>query len=101
MLKQVKEFQSRMAEIQAELESKRFTADSGGGAVSVTVDGKGTLVDVKIAASATADVELLEDLVKSAVSAAVRKSQEAMQQEMAKLTGGMNIPGITEMLGGQ
>jgi DNA-binding YbaB/EbfC family protein len=99
-LKQAKELQSRMAEVQAELASKRFVADSGGGAVAVTVDGKGTVINVKIDPTATADVELLEDLVKAAVCAAVRKSQEAMQEELSKLTGGFNIPGLSEMLGG-
>jgi DNA-binding YbaB/EbfC family protein len=101
MLKQVKEFQSRMGEIQAALEASRFTADAGAGAVTVTVDGKGTVVDVRISLSATGDVELLEDLVKASVCAAVRKAQEAMQSEMSKLTGGLNIPGLSAMLGGQ
>lgn len=101
VLKQAKELQSRVGEVQAELAAKRFTADAGGGAVTVTVDGKGTLVDVKIDPSATGDVELLEDLIKAAVCAAMGKSQDAMKQEMAKLTGGLNIPGLNEMLGGQ
>ena len=101
VLKQAKELQSRVGEVQAELATKRFTADAGGGAVTVTVDGKGTVVDVKIAPSATGDVELLEDLIKAAVCAAMGKSQDAMKQEMAKLTGGLNIPGLSEMLGGQ
>ena len=101
VLKQAKELQSRVGEVQAELAAKRFTADAGGGAVTVTVDGKGTVVDVKIAPSATGDVELLEDLIKAAVCAAMGKSQDAMKQEMAKLTGGLNIPGLSEMLGGQ
>ena len=101
MLKQAKEFQEKLAGIRAELESRRYTADAGGGAVAVTVDGKGTVVTVKIEPAATGDVELLEDLVKAAVGAAVSRAQEAMQQEMQQLTGGLNIPGLTDMLGGR
>jgi len=98
-LKQAKAIQSRMGEMQTELAARRFTAETGGGAVAATVDGRGTLVDLKIAPSATGDVELLEDLVKAAVCAAVTRAQEAMQQELARLTGGLNIPGLGEMFG--
>ncbi len=100
ILKHAKEFQEKVAQMRAELESRRYSADAGGGAVAVTVDGKGSVIRVKIEPSATADVELLEDLVKAAVCAAVTKAQDAMQQEMRQLTGGLNIPGLTDMLGG-
>jgi nucleoid-associated protein EbfC len=100
LFKQAKEMQSRMAEIQAEILAKRFDSESGGGAVKVTVDGKGTLVDIKIQPDATSDVELLEDMIKGAVAAASVKAQAAAKEEMAKLTGGLNIPGLSEMLGG-
>ena len=101
LLKSAKEFQGKMAKIQEELAGRRYEAEAGGGAVRATVDGKGTLVDIRIESQATGDVELLEDLVKAAVGAAVKKSQEAMQQQMASLTGGLNIPGLTDMLGGR
>lgn len=100
MLKQAKEFQEKLTQVRAELESRRYTSDAGGGAVIVTVDGKGSVIRVKIEPTATGDVELLEDLVKAAVCAAVTKAQSAMQQEMQQLTGGLNIPGLTDMLGG-
>ncbi|MHC4063787.1 MAG: YbaB/EbfC family nucleoid-associated protein [Planctomycetota bacterium] len=100
LLKQAKEMKGRMEEIQAELAASRHTADAGAGAVAATVDGKGALVDIKIQSAATQDVELLEDLIKAAVGAAVKKSQQQMQEQMTKLTGGMNIPGLTDMLGG-
>ncbi|MBU0717910.1 MAG: YbaB/EbfC family nucleoid-associated protein [Planctomycetes bacterium] len=100
MLKSAKEMQGRMAKLQAELASRRYDGDAGGQMVRATVDGKGTLVDIKIEPQAAKDVELLEDLVKAAVGAAVAKSQQAMKDEMAALTGGMNIPGLTDMLGG-
>ena len=100
LLKSAKELQGQMAKLQEELAARRFEGDAGGGMVRVTVDGKGTPVDVKIAPQAAADIELLENLVKAAVGAAVTKSQEAMRSEMASLTGGLNLPGLTEMLSG-
>ena len=101
LLKSAKEMQANMAKLQAELATRRYDGEAGGGMVKATVDGKGTLVDIKIEASAVEDVELLEDLVKSAVGVATGKSQEAMKSEIAAMTGGMNIPGLTDMLGGR
>lgn len=100
LFKQAKEFQERLAAIQQKLAAKRFQGESGAGAVVATVDGKGTLVDVKIQPDAVADVELLEDLITSAVGAAADKAHEAVREEMTALTGGINIPGLTDMLGG-
>lgn len=99
LLKSAKDFQANMAKLQQELALRRHEGDAGGGLVRAVVDGTGTLVDVKIDHSALNDVELLEDLVKGAVSAAVAKSRAAMQQEMAALTGGMVPPGMLDMLG--
>ncbi len=100
MLKQAKEMQTRMADMQKELVAKRHEGDAGGGAVVATVDGKGSLVDIRIQPDAVADVELLEDLIKGAVAAASAKASEAAKEEMAKLTGGLNIPGLGDLLGG-
>ena len=100
MLKQAKEMKARMEQVQAQLAAQRYTSEAGGGAVRATVDGRGALVDVKIKPEATGDVELLEDLVKAAVGAAVTRAHEEMRQEMARLTGGLNIPGLSEMLEG-
>lgn len=100
LLKSAKEMQTQMAKLQTELATRRFEADAGGGMVKAIVDGKGVLVDVKIDPSAVSDVELLEDFVKSAVSTASTKAQDAMKAEMAAMTGGLNIPGMSEMLGG-
>ena len=100
MLKNAKELQSKMAAIQGELASKRFTAEAGAGAVKATVDGQGSLVDIDIDPASTGDIELLEDLVKAAIGAAVKKSREQMKDELAGLTGGLNLPGLSEMLGG-
>ena len=86
--------------MQAELANRRFDADSGGGSVQAIVDGKGTLVSIKIQPDAARDVELLEDLVTAAVRAAAGKAQEAARQDMADMTGGINIPGLSDLLSG-
>lgn len=100
LLKQAKEVQERMATIQKEMLTRRFRGESGGGSVSVQVDGRGTLVSVKIQPDAAGDVELLEDLIVSAVRLASEQAQESSRQEMSRLTGGLNIPGLTDLLGG-
>jgi hypothetical protein len=100
ILKQVKEMQGKMADIQKELETRRFEAEAGAGAVKAIVDGRGTLVDIKIDPESVGDVELLEDLIKGAVSLASKKAQEGAKEHLASLTGGMNIPGLSDLLGG-
>ena len=100
LMKSAKDIQANMAKMQAELATRRYEGDSGGGMVRATVDGKSNLVDIKIDPQAATDVELLEDLVKAAVCAATARSQEAMKGELAGMTGGLNIPGLTDMLGG-
>lgn len=100
LFKQAKELQERMATLQQEIAARRFQGDAGGGTVVVTVDGRGMLVDVKIQPDAVADVELLEDMIKGAAAVANNKAQDAARAEMAQLTGGMNIPGLSEMFGG-
>ncbi len=100
LLKSAKELQGQLGRMQEELASRRYDGDAGGGMVRATVDGKGVLMDIKIDPNSTGDVELLEDLVKAAVGAAVAKSHEAMKSEFATLAGGLNLPALAEMLGG-
>lgn len=100
LLKQAKEMQQRMAQMQQELASRTFVADAGGGMVTATVNGKQELLAIKIEPQAAGDVEMLEDLVRAAVNAAVRKSQDAMKEELSKVTGGLNLPGLSDMFGG-
>ncbi len=99
IMKQAKALQDNLKRVQDELAGKRFDAEAGAGMVVATVDGKGELVRVKIDPKATGDVELLEDLIVAAITAAARKAQDAMRGEMAQLTGGLNIPGLTDLLG--
>jgi hypothetical protein len=68
--------------------------------VQAEVNGKGELTRIKIDPSAAEDIELLEDTVVAAVSAASAKAAEAMKQEMSQLTGGMDIPGLSDLMGG-
>ena len=99
LLKQAKSFQENMQKMQEFLAQQRHEADAGAGLVRAVVDGKGELLQIKIDPGTTGDVESLEMLVVSAVSAATRKAHEAMKGEMAKMTGGLNLPGLSEMLG--
>lgn len=98
MMKSAKDIQARMAAFQEEVERMRFDAETGGGAVRVTLDGKFRMVDLKIEPSALEDRELLEDLIMSAVNSASVRAKEAMKAELAKVTGGINIPGLSDML---
>ncbi len=99
MLKQAKALQENMQKVQETLAQQRFEADAGAGMVRAQVNGKGELVRVKIDPTATSDVELLEVMIVSAVGAATEKAQDALKTEMSRLTGGLNIPGLTELMG--
>ena len=99
MLGKVKDMQANMQRMQEELAQRTVEAASGGGMVTATVNGKGELLALKIDKSVIDpdDNEMLEDLVKAAVNAAVEKSQQMMQEEMAKMTGGLNMPGLDQI----
>jgi len=97
IMKQAKKMQERMARLQQELETKTVEASSGGGMVSVVVNGKFEIISLKIERDVVSaeDVEMLQDLVMAAVNEGVRKAQEMTTAEMSKITGGINIPGLT------
>ena len=96
MMKQAQQFQQRMAEMQAELATRQVSATVGGGMVSATVNGRHELVSLTIDKEVVdpADPQMLQDLVVSAVNEAMRKAQTMIEAEMAKLTGGIKIPGM-------
>lgn len=96
IVKQAQQMQQKMARMQEELEARQFEASAGGGMVTAVVNGKQRLLSLKVEKSAVdpEDVEMLQDLVVAAVNEAVKKSQEVLQQEMGKLTGGLNLPGL-------
>jgi DNA-binding YbaB/EbfC family protein len=85
-----------MPEMQARLGSTTYTADSGGGVVKATVNGKLGLVDIKIDPSvlADSDAQMLEDLIKAAVSSAQAQAAKAAEEAMREITGGMELPGL-------
>lgn len=94
ILQQAQEMQGRMAKIQEELQAMTLTGTSGGGMVTVDVNGQGIVKRVKIDPSVVnpSDTEMLEDLVTVAAADAQRKAQERQQEHMSALTGGMNLP---------
>ncbi len=85
-----------MARVQEEMEAKTVTGTAGGGAVTVTVNGKLELLLVEIEPEVVDpdDVEMLQDLVMAATNEAIRESQDMMAQAMARFTGGLKIPGF-------
>ncbi len=94
MLKQAQQLQAKMEQVQKELESETVEATSGGGAVTVVMTGHQVLKSIKIEAEAAEDVEMLQDLVLTAVNEAIKRSQELMQKRLGALTAGLNIPGL-------
>ena len=97
MLQQAQKLQARLAKAQEELSNLTVEASSGGGAVKVTINGQQKIQSVKISPEVIDrdDVELLEDLVLTAVNEAITKSQEAAAEHLGGLTGGLKIPGLT------
>ncbi len=97
IMKQAKKLQERMTSLQNELALRTVGASAGGGMVSVLVNGKHELVSLKIEKEVVnqEDVDMLQDLIMAAVNEGMRKAQEMAAAEMAKLTGGINIPGLT------
>lgn len=91
IMKQAKKMQEQMVAAQTELEQKTFEATSGGGAVKVTVNGHKKLLDIKISPDATEDVDMLQDLIISAVNEAIRQANEASGDVLGKITNG-NLP---------
>ena len=85
-----------MKKIQEELASKEFEGTSGGGAVKVLVNGNNEVKSVVInpEAASPEDVEMLQDLIISATNDALKNAKETHDKEMAKVTGGMNVPGM-------
>ena len=96
MMKQAQQLQSKMFKLQEELAEKTVETSSGGGMVKVVANGKQQLVSIQIEQEVVdpEDVEMLQDLILAAANDALTKAQEMVSEEMSKLTGGMNIPGL-------
>ena len=91
LMKQAQRMQRQMEEAQKAMEEMEMTATAGGGAVEVTVSGKKEVLKVKLAEEVVdpEDIEMLEDLIVAATNEALRKVEEASQQSMSKITGGL------------
>ena len=96
MQQKLMKMQQEMAKAQEDVENSTFTATAGGGAVQASVSGKKQLTDLQIKPDVVdpEDVEMLQDLVISAVNEALRQADDAMNNSMSALTGGLNIPGL-------
>ncbi len=96
IMKQAQMMQQKMARLQEEAAQKTAEVSVGGGAVTAVVNGKNQLLSLTIKKEAVdpEDVEMLQDLVVSAVNEALKKVQNELASEMSKITGGLNIPGL-------
>ena len=97
LMKHAQQMQQEMMRVQQELATKTVEASSGGGMVTVVVNGRQELVSISIEPSVVDpdDVEMLQDLIMAAVNEGLAKSQDMIKEEMAKVTGGLSIPGLS------
>ncbi len=96
MLKQAQKLQSKIFKLQEEMAERTVETSVGGGMVSVVANGKQEVVSIKVDPEVVDpdDVQMLEDLIVAGVNDALKKAQDMVSQEMTKLTGGFNIPGL-------
>lgn len=96
MMKQVQKMQAELARVQEELGTKTVEGSAGGGVVTVIANGHQEIQQIKIDPDVIDpdDVEMLEDLIRVAVNDALRKARELSAEEMQRVTGGLNIPGM-------
>lgn len=104
LLKNAGEIKQKAAELQEQLERQTVEGESGGGAVRVTMNGKAHVLRIELeqpllVGIAGDDKEMVEELIAAAFNAATAKVHQLVAEEMQKLTGGLNIPGITDALG--
>ena len=95
LMKQAQKMQRQMEQAQEELATRTFEVTSGGGAVKVVISGKKVIQELTVSPSAVDpdDIEMLQDLIMTAVNEAIRQADEAAAGEMGRLTGGMGLPG--------
>ena len=96
MIHQARKMQDQITALQEDIEQRSFSAQAGGGAVSVTVSGKKTIESIELKPEVVdpADIEMLQDLIISAVNEAINSVEETTEKEMSKITGGVALPGL-------
>lgn len=96
LMKQAQQFQEKLATVQNDLGNRQVTGSAGAGMVTATLNGKGELLDLTIekAMVQPENTQMLQDLVVAAVNDGLNKAKELGKSEMARLTGGLNIPGL-------
>ena len=96
LMKQAQVMQKKMEEMKKELTQKEVRVSSGGGMIEIVVNGQQEIKEIKIEPDVidANEKEMLEDLILAAVNESIRQSKELAAQEMSKLTGGMNVPGL-------
>tara|TARA_B100001179_G_scaffold183187_1_gene138649 strand:- start:193 stop:501 length:309 start_codon:yes stop_codon:yes gene_type:complete len=97
MMRQAQQLQKQMAKVQEEIENSKVENSVGGGVVKVVITGKMIVESIEIDPEVldSEDVEMLQDLVQTAINGAIEKAQELASTKMSALTGGLNIPGLT------
>ncbi len=96
LLKQAQQMHAKITQLQEEMAGKTVEASSGGGMVSVVMNGKQEILSIRIDPEVVnrEEIEMLQDLIAAALNEAIRKSHEMMTEEMKKITGGLAIPGL-------
>lgn len=96
MMKKIQQMQEDMTRIQEEIEATEYTSSVGGGAVEVTINGSHEVLSIKMQPDVVdpEDIEMLEDLLISALNESIKKANDAMDQGMERAKGGLSIPGL-------
>ena len=96
MIKQAQKMQDELAALQEDIEARDFTATAGGGAVEVTLSGKKIIKSLNLKPEVVdpEDIEMLQDLIISAINEAVNNIEATTENEMGKITGGVSLPGL-------
>lgn len=96
IMKQAQKIQAKIARLQEEMAFRTVEATAGGGMITAVVSGKNELISMKIEKDVVdpEDIEMLQDLIVAAVNEGIRRAQEMVSEEMSKITGGLNIPGL-------
>ncbi len=99
IMQQAQQMQAKMNEIQEQLAKKTITGSAGGGMVNVTVNGRGDIISINIEEPLlnVEEKDMLQDLIVAATNDGLRKAKELGKQEMQQLTGGLNIPGLSNL----